>query len=335
MPAENAFGSNLPSVLSSVTIKTVQIGKVVSIDDNNALGRIKVRIPGPTSIGGDGDLPIEKIPWSYPMIPKFFGVTPKIDEAVFVIVFSQDKLHSDRLYFGPIISQYSNLEFDSINDRALTPFSFAQIPPKQNYEEINAINGVFPKKEDIAIQGRYNTDIILRRNEILIRAGKFVTSEPNQNNPYPFEFNSSSQGFIQIKNDIPLEEEKENAVPIRGSVTNIMANKINLLGYANSSPRFNINQVDQLSDDEVLNILKNAHPLPFGDILIQYLRLFKTAFINHVHNNNGLKATGTGDKSVQNFVKDAEALENAMLSKNIRINWYLNLIKSFKIIPYF
>lgn len=320
MPAENVFGSNLPPISSSVTIKTVQIAKVVSVDDNNALGRIKVRIPGPTSIGGDGDTPLEQLPWAYPMVPRFFSVTPKVDEAVFVMVFSQDKLHSDRLYLGPIISQFPNLDFDSINDRALTPFTFAQIPPKVNYEQINAINGVFPKTEDVSIQGRYNTDIIFRRNEILIRAGKFVTSQPNNNNPYPFQFNDTSQGFIQIRNDIPIEPPKENGNQLRGSVANIMANKINLLGYIDGSPRFNINQIDQLSNDEILNILENAHPLPFGDVLIQYLRLFKTAFINHVHNNNGLKPTGTGDKSVANFVKQAEALENAMLSKNIRIN---------------
>ena len=320
MPAENAFSSNLPPVTASVTIKTIQIGRVVSVDDNDALGRIKVRIPGPTSIGGDADLPIEKIPWSYPMVTKFFSVTPKIDEAVFVLVFSQDKLHSDRLYFGPIISQYPNLDFDSINDRALTPFSFAQIPPKINYERVGQLNGIFPKKEDVSIQGRYNTDILLRKNEILIRAGKFITSKPNENNPYPFEFNSSSQGFIQIRNDIPLEPPKEQGNQLKGSVANIMANKINLLGYVDSNPRFNINQENQISDDEILNIIKNAHPLPFGDILVEYLRLLKTAFINHVHNNNGLKPTGTGDKSVDNFIKQAEALENAMLSKNIRIN---------------
>lgn len=320
MGATSSFNTNQKSSLLDATIKTVQIAKVISVDDSDALGRIKVRIPGPTNTGGDGDLPIEDIPFAFPMVPKFFNVTPKVDEAVFIIVLSKDRLHSDRLYFGPIISQYPNLDFDSINERALTPFTFAQIPPKKNYEQIPIINGVFPNKEDVSIQGRYNTDIILRRNEILIRAGKFVESKPNENNPYPFEFNNTTQGFIQIRNDIPIEPQKENQTQRKGSVANIMANKINLLGYLDSSPRFNINQIDQLSNDEILKILETAHPVPFGDILVQYLRLFKTAFINHVHNNNGLKPTGTGDKSVQNFVKQAEALENDMLSKNIRIN---------------
>lgn len=320
MSVENSFGSNLPPILSETKIKAIQIAKVVSVDDNNALGRIKVRIAGPTSLGGDGELPLDEIPWAYPMVPKFFGVTPKVNEAVFVLVLNSSKLHSDRLYFGPIISQYTNLDFDAIDNTALSPFSFAQVRPSVNYERVKAIDGVFPNKEDVSIQGRYNTDITLKRNEIVIRAGKFVTSEPNENNPFPFQFNDSSQGFIQIRNDIPIQPPTTNGQTINGSVINVMASKINLLGYAGSSPRFNINQKDQISNDEILRILENAHPLPFGDILIEYLKLLRTAFINHVHNNNGLKPTGTGDKSVSNFIKRAEELENAMLSKNIRIN---------------
>ena len=319
--SDNKFITNKPSVHSTIDyIKNIQIGVVVSIDDTQSLGRIKVKIPGPANRGGDDGTPLEKIPWAYPMIPRFFTSSPKEGEAVFVMIFSEQKTHSDRLYFGPIISQYTKLDFDSINTTALSPFSFGIIKPNVNFDNVPIINGVFPKKDDIAIQGKYNTDIILRRNEILIRAGKFVESKPNENNPYPFEFNNTTQGFIQIRNDIPIEPQKENQTQRKGSVANIMANKINLLGYLDSSPRFNINQIDQLSNDEILKILETAHPVPFGDILVQYLRLFKTAFINHVHNNNGLKPTGTGDKSVQNFVKQAEALENDMLSKNIRIN---------------
>jgi hypothetical protein len=320
MSATNSFNTNHKSELVKSSIKHIQIGRVVSIDDDQALGRIKVQIPGPQNLGGDDGLTLNEIPWSYPMLPKFFGVTPKVDEAVFVMVINKDKLHSDRLYFGPIISQYQNLNFDSINQRALTPFSFATVLPQVNYEQIPAIKGVFPNKEDVSIQGRYNTDIILKKNEILIRAGKFTVSTPNQNNPYSFEFNNTTQGFIQIKNDVNLEQPIANKQQPKGSIINIMANKINLLGYADSQPRFNINQIDQLSSDEIFNILENAHPIPFGDVLIQYLRLLRTAFINHVHNNNGLKPTGTGDKSVEKFVKQAEALEAQMLSKNVRIN---------------
>lgn len=321
MPANNRYITNQPLVTSEVpTLKNVQIGIVVSIDDPLGMNRIKVSIPGPANKGGDDGTSLDLLPWCIPMTPKFFTSVPKLNELVFVIFLDSQKTHSDRLYFGPIIPQLNYLNFSDKNN-ALSPFTFGTRTTTVNFDNIPALRGVFPKNDDIAIQGRYNTDIILRKNEILIRAGKFVESTPNENNPYFFEFNNTTQGYIQIRNDIPIERANERNEQQKGSVTNIVGSKINLLTHANGDPRFNLlNQNDQLSNDEILNILENAHPLPFGDILVQYLKLFKTAFINHVHNNNGLKPTGTGDKSVQNFVKQAEALEAAMLSKNIRIN---------------
>lgn len=326
MSGENKYITNKSNILTDIDYtKTVQIGIVIGVDDPQSMGRIKVKIPGPAVRGGDDGLTTEELPWSYPMMPKFYSVTPKIGEGVFVITFTDQKSHSDRLFFGPIISQLNNLDFDSINTTALSPFTFAMTLPKTDFNRIPALNGVFPKVDDVAFQGRYNTDIIQRKNEILIRAGKFVTSQPNDNNPFPFQFNTDTPGYIQIKNDIPIEPQKENQIQQRGSVTNIVANKINLLTHKDGYPRFNLaNQENQISDDETLKILETAHPLAFGDLLVDYLKLLKNAFINHVHNNNGLPptdlVTSGNQQSVQEFKKNAEDLENRMLSKNIRIN---------------
>ncbi len=326
MSGENKYITNKPNILNGIDYtKTVQIGIVVSVEDPDSMGRIKVKIPGPAVRGGDDGTSTENLPWSYPMMPKFYSVTPKIGEGVFVMTFTDQKSHSDRLFFGPIISQLNNLDFDSVNTTALSPFTFAMTLPKTDFNRVPALNGVFPKIDDVAFQGRFNTDIIQRKNEILIRAGKFVTSEPNSNNPFPFQFNTETPGYIQIKNDTPLEKPKENTVQSRGSVTNIVGNKINLLTHKDGYPRFNLaNQDSQLSDDEILNILENAHPLPFGDLLVQYLKLLKNAFINHVHNNNGRpptdRVTSGNQQAVLEFKKTAEDLENRMLSKNIRIN---------------
>jgi hypothetical protein len=326
MSGENKYITNKSNILTDIDYtKTVQIGIVVGVDDPQSMGRIKVKIPGPAVRGGDDGLTTEELPWSYPMMPKFYSVTPKIGEGVFVMTFTDQKSHSDRLFFGPIISQLNNLDFDSINTTALSPFTFAMTLPKTDFNRIPALNGVFPKVDDVAFQGRYNTDIIQRKNEILIRAGKFVTSQPNDNNPFPFQFNTDTPGYIQIKNDIPIEPQKENQIQQKGSVTNIVANKINLLTHKDGYPRFNLaNQENQISDDETLKILETAHPLPFGDLLVDYLKLLKNAFINHVHNNNGLPptdlVTSGNQQSVQEFKKNAEDLENRMLSKNIRIN---------------
>lgn len=317
---DNKFITNKPDVLSELNkVRTVQIGIVASVDDPNNLGRIKIRVPGQTNVGGDGNTPIDELPWSYPMMPKFFTSLPKVGEGVFVMTFSNQSSHADRLYFGPIISQLDKLNLDLLNTTGLNSFTFATTNPNVATTRIPALNGVFPKPDDISIQGRYNTDIILRKNEILIRAGKFVESKPNENNPYAFQFNNSTQGFIQIKNNVNFGGQSGI-----GSVTNIVGSKINLITHKDGVPRFNVmNQESQISDEEILNILQNAHPLPFGDLLVQYLILLKNAFLNHVHNYNGIPPTDLtvgNTLPVKEFNDKAEDLENRMLSKNIRIN---------------
>jgi hypothetical protein len=325
MGGTNKFNTNLPTVLSTVNnLKNVQIAVVVSIDDPQGLGRIKVSIPGPAMKGGDEGTPTSDLPWCFPMVPKFFASTPKVGEGVFIFIFDNQKTHSDRLYLGPIISQPNVLDNDQITS-ALSPFTFAVVAPKVDINRIPALKGVFPNIEDISVQGRYNTDMIFKKNEIVIRAGKFESSTPNDNNPYPFQFNSTTQGYIQIKNDVPLTNQQENVQQQRGSAANIVANKINLLTHKDGTPRFNLtNQDNLLSDEELLKILASAHQLPFGDILIQYLKLLKAAFLNHVHNGNGRPPTdliASGNKQdVFEFKKNSDDLENRMLSENVRIN---------------
>lgn len=326
MGADNKFISNKPTILSSVNnIKNVQIGVVSNISDPLSLGRIQVKIPGFARKGGDNSVDVEELPWCHPMVPKFFTSTPRVGEGVFIITFSDEKSNADRLYLGPIISELTNLNNDPIGSTGLNQFTFGLIAPNVNLNSVPAIKGVFPKSDDIAIQGRYNTDILLRKNEILIRAGKFVESLPNENNPYSFQFNTETQGYIHIRNSIPLEKATDNKEQNYGSVVNIIGNKINLLTHKDGTPRFNLaNQENQISDEEILNVLENAHPLPFGDLLVQYLKLLKTAFINHVHNNNGKPPTDLvtdgNQQSVLEFKKNAEDLETRMLSRNIHIN---------------
>ena len=281
MSGQNKYISNQPNaIVQSDTMRVIQMGVVESVDDPNSMGRIKVRIPGPAQKGGDNGISTNDLAWAFPMIPKFFSVTPKVGEGVFVIIFDKQKTHSDRLYFGPIISTSDKLNLDPLETTALSPFTFAFLTPPVDVNRIPALKGVFPSGDDISIQGRYNTDLTFKKNEVVIRAGKFVESQPNKNN---------------------------------------------LLTHQDGSPRFNLtNQDDLLSNEEILNILDNAHQLAFGDIQLRYLVLLKKAFLNHVHNNNGMAPTdlviGGVTQDVREFKKNAENLENRMLSNNIRIN---------------
>lgn len=326
---DNKFIFNKKSLLDlGENLNRVQIAIVSSVDDPDSLGRIKAAINGPAQKGGDDGLSLDELPWCYPMVSKFFTAPPKVGEAVFILILNEKKTHADRLYFGPIISQLNNLNFDSINSTALNPFTFAITNPVANFATIPAIKGVFPHDDDIVMQGRYNTDLLMRTNEVLIRAGKFTESTPSDVNPFNFQFNDTTQGFLQIRNDVFLvPPSNNNTVRAKGSVTNLVGSKINLLTHADGNPRFNLmNQDDQVSNDEILNILQNAHPLVYGDLLIQYLKLLSAAVLNHVHNKLGqgpatdLVSGGNGVMNVAEFKKKAADLEVRMLSKNIKIN---------------
>jgi hypothetical protein len=293
---------------------------------NRGLGRIKVQILGSIATGGDGDTPTDELPWCFPMLPKHLQIQPKIGEAVLVLNFNNQRQHADRLYIGPIISQLPLLNNDPYFYSALNGFSFGFAQPQTNTAQIPELNGVFPNPEDISIQGRYNTEVTQKRNEVVIRAGKFVEAESNINgNPYPFRYNPTTQGFIQLKNDVVLNDSTNQQNQLRGTVANIVANKINLITHADGSPRFNVTDPDVLiTDDELNRILSEAHQVPFGDVLLQYLKLLRDAFLTHVHNGSGNPPTDltiSGNKqSVAIFKTNADNLENSMLSKNVRIN---------------
>lgn len=308
-------------------VKLFTVGEVVSITDPNYLGRIKVRIKGTRGKGGDDGILDADLPWCFPLIPKFITSQPKVKESVFVFTFGTDKQFIDRMYIGPIISQPQQLGFDPYYMSALSSFSFDSSAPAQSVATIPQLKGVFPNPEDISIQGRYNTEITQKVNEIVLKAGKFIENTGPKisvnNNPFPFTFNTKTLGYIQMKNDVVITKDT-NDNSIKGTVTNIVASKINLLTHADGNPNFILTNPDNLiSDEELSKILTDAHPVPFGDVQLQYLILMKNAILSHVHNGSGNVATDlttSGTQAIKEFKEKANALEAQMLSKNIRIN---------------
>lgn len=259
-----------------------------------------------------------------PLLPKHLNIVPIEKEAVLIFTFSSENKEDDVYYIGPIISSPDRLNYDAGYGSGLANFSFGTTTESKDISANPNAVGIYENPSNVVIDGRQNTDLVQRDNEVLIRAGKFVYNEPTQ-------FNKTNPAYIQIKHNQSVTN-PETGRQEKISVNNIVANKINLLTYKDGSPEFGdltyVNKdtgvAEYINEDELNRILETAHPLVFGDLLVEYLRLFKKALVNHVHNGNGNKPTdrtdGGGTLPLDDFIKKAEALEKRMLSKNIRIN---------------
>lgn len=306
------FGSG--SIFNEKTGKQLETtvflrGVVVSNYDDTDAKRIKVRIRGI-----DDHLKDEELPYSFPILPKFLNITPKRGEMVFMFVPAMDSPYLDRTYLGPIISQPQMLFKDTYNNGSTSGLDSGFVQKRPAPSTIPENKGVYPNDEDIAIQGRDNADIIFKPKEVLIRAGQFEINTKQGDIP---KFNGKSPSYIQIKNNVTLSK-KDDIVEL-GGVVNVVSSKINLLTHKEGSPRFILNDQDNMiSPEEMEKIISEAHPMVFGDLLIMYLKLLRNAFNNHVHPYNGMTPE---DLSGRNDIDEYLAFDlDSLLSKNIKIN---------------
>lgn len=281
----------------------MEIAKVEGTIDEFDGDRIKARIKGI-----DDHLETKELPLAFPLMPKFYNVKPKIGETVIIMKFQSENDFENRLYVGPIISQPQKLGKDNhlFSSQSLLDTGYSE--PEQTPSNIPEARGVYPNPQDVAIQGRGNTDMIFKKNEVLIRSGKFVEGDR-------LSFNEKNPGYIQIRNNATVGQ-TENDEDRKGTVTNIVASKINLLTHENGEPRFNLaNREKMISDSELETILEDAHPIVFGDRLKEFFELLKTYIKNHVHPYHGMVPDETDTvKRIMNF-----NLDN-LLSKNVKAN---------------
>lgn len=296
--AKHNYGPN--SIFEGgVKFDNISIGLVTSIADENDGNRIKIRIKGIDDALSDKDLP-----HAFPLLPKFINILPVVGESVFVFSISTENKQSNRLWLGPIISQPQKLKFDShfYSSTSLLPGAVGS--PEKAPSTIPDAKGVYPKKNEIALQGRDNTDIIFKPNQITIRAGKFEIGDN-------LKFNEKNIGYFQIKHDVVIDKDNNT----RGTVSNIVANKINLLSH-DGITRFVINGNDELiSDAELEKILIKAQRMVYGDLLVELITLIKEFIVNHTHPYSGLPPVQ--DITVKKILKFDL---NKLLSNNIRLN---------------
>ncbi len=273
--------------------RSIFYGEVMSIDDKTDGGVILVKIP-------DLDLKVdnENLPKCYPLLPKFFHLYPKVGEIVRVFIEDVKYPNKSRFWLGSIISQLQKVEYDNIYS-ALSTTNIQIMKPEPALSTLPDADGVFPKKEDVAIIGRVNTDLILKPNQTLLRAGKHE---------------NGSVYKLNIKNPAQLiltYEPKSGSTTVFQSSSVVQGDKIALISH-DGKPQF---KASNLSTDDRNRIFDEGHPMVRGDVLVKALELMRKTIINHIHGYSGLNA----DKSA--VINDLEKIDfDAIMQKNIVIN---------------
>lgn len=290
----------------------LRFGVVTNVNDPHGGGRIQARTPYDNPIENNEDLP-----YYIPFMPKLLHIRPKVGELVLLISMAPGEFNNFNYYIGPIISQEDKLFYEDA-EAALRMTETGYIGWGPNPRLKRGVQPtLYPEPDDIAIEGRKDTGIQLKNEEVRIKAGVKVVDDRGPKN------NTESPAFISLKyypkNDYEIDGYKSTAT--------IVADKINLIGTHTTDPAtkeipvtenkdMNAEEKDNLiSDSAMKELIEKAHQIPYGDKLIEFLDILRTAFAKHVHpfptmapcNDENMKAVATYD------------LEGT-LSDNVRIN---------------
>jgi hypothetical protein len=275
-----------------------------------------------------------EIVWAIPLLPKHLQIMPKVGEKVKLMFFDMGNPQLNRVWVGPLVSQKDKLSYQenvtagnilntSILNKLLKNVSGNNKNLRTGDKKIGKFRGGFPDKEDIALMGRNNADIILptkstkndklnRGGEVLIRAGKF-----DFNNVGKLSLNTTNPGYLRIK--VIESQNSFNAIDTRPKTMSMLfSDYISLVSYNNNvvgKPyRTEVNPIIG-NDADMLQTHNSLSPLIRGDVLVEFLELLRDYVKNHNHPYHKLPATNANSKDkIEQF--DLERL----LSQGIRIN---------------
>lgn len=275
----------------------IRIGQVESIDDEYAAGRIRARVVG--------DRYNNETPYAYPLLPYMMHIKPKVGEAV-LLIYSNLGNSSQRFYIGPIIHQPQFVNKDVFKDAIslIKGYNDALLP---SWERDPFKHGIYPKNDEIAILGRKDTDLIFSDNDVRLRCGVHKTDKyGNRYDPY---FNELTPTFIKLKQH---DTRFSNNTTTTATIVSENINLISTVG----TPEFNVSNVNEsISDEDMAKIIESAHQLPYGDVLVNFLKCFLNAFNAHTHKYHNMPPVPDFTHNIlNNFNLDD------ILSKNVKIN---------------
>lgn len=284
-------------------VPVLKICPVISVDDETGCDRIKVRMaPEDRFTNGEES-------YVFPLLPKMLHIKPKVGEAVLVINAVGNDANTQRYYIGPVITQQNHMEFEGYKYEAMATFNNAAFGPDENPNSDPETDGAFPDETDISITGRRNADVQIKENDVRIRCG--VRKGDMRN----FKFNTLDPAYMLLRYHGGDSHLNLGGTMRCNSSATIVADKINLIGN-DSKDAFRVrDRKDLITDEEMKNIIEKAHKLPYGDVLIEFLGYFRTAFMSHTHPYPMMPPVADA-----NCTKIAQYNLQEMLSDTVRIS---------------
>lgn len=307
----NSHGQGNTYSQGNQTSRNIYPAVVINIDDPTEQNRIVARIinldeNGKILGGRDRDTMDDKLPFCVPMLPEYFHARPLVGEMVYIFLENPSDNSAPRYWIGPIISSKLKLKFQDYKE-SIKIFDYTVFNVNDNTKNKPKVVTAFPGQADVAVQGRGDSDLMLRQREAYLVAGKF---KPNS-----IDINTDTPSYLQLK-----QFDNITTGPLKAySQANFQSTNINLFSPIGKFRDKNLSKFEK--NDELLSFgdfASSLHPMVFGDELIKLLDLIIRVLLNHIHTPQSALLSIPESKKLQEYTIDG-SLQN-ILSKHIRIN---------------
>ena len=291
---------------------------VTNVDDPLMIGRIRAELDSDrnmdiysaitdppfnllTDIWGDRDPFIFK-----PLLPYYVSQTPQVGERVLIIFSNKDYKFDNQYYIQSDFSSPMRVAFNSDVESRITTGSGRRFKRNLNLKNLDgsyrkeSTRGIFPEPGDNAIIGRGSADIVIKKDDVLIRSGKIEgelhpNKTPIQNKRRSFvqvsQFKTRKKKVgtseISVENNINLKTKHL----IEWSVQNPDSNNYN--GFINlyqlkDDARIAINELSENSIIEDIKYIKTR--VTFSNLSKKETIDFINDFISNCNSKNVLES---------------------------------------------
>jgi hypothetical protein len=155
-----------------------------------------------------------------PLLPYYLSQVPKVNEYVHLFFYNtEERVDANKFYIqGPITRPQNNFFEDYRNSKAmlasgefLKQANSIKNPEDGSYKSKTS-QGIYPEPGDNGLLGRGTADLIVKQDEVLIRAGKnLVLDQPVESAAYGFNLPTvnDKRAFLQVSNFSSIKEKGE------------------------------------------------------------------------------------------------------------------------------